>query len=145
MLFWELLILQQQTMLILKISELFKNWGRSKFILGSLSKCIFERCTSTGSELLSLLICHNSSKFLLLSVYGLINCPRIDTVHFWLTCVAQKRLCLSSLLCTKLFLDTMILIVFGVFNPKFNIYIQILQTELHTFPYSRTPITQTPF
>ena len=134
MLFWELLILQQQTMLILKISELFKNWGRSKFILGSLSKCIFERCTSTGSELLSLPICHNASKFVFLSIHGLINCPRMDTVHYWLMCVAQKRLCLSSLLCTKLFLDTVILIVFGVFNPKFNIYIQILQTELHTFP-----------
>ena len=145
MLFWELLILQQQTMLILKISELFKNWGRSKFILGSLSKCSFERCTSTGSELFSLLICRNTFKFVLLSVYGLINCPRVDTVRFWLTCIAQKRLCLSSLLCTKLFLDTVILIVFGVFNPKFNIYIQILRTELHTFPYSRTPITQTPF
>ena len=115
------------------------------FSLGNFSKGDFERCRSTGSELLSLLICHNSSKFLLLSVYGLINCPRIDTVHFWLTCVAQKRLCLSSLLCTKLFLDTVILIVFGFFNPKFNIYIQILRTELHTFPYSRTPITQTPF
>ena len=136
--------LQQQTMLILKISELFKNWGRSKFILGSLSKCIFERRTSTGSELLSLLICRNASKFVLLSVYGLINCPRMDTVHSWLTCVAQKRLCLSSLLHTKVFLDTVILIVFGVFNPKFNIYIQIVQTELLTFPYSRTPITQTP-
>ena len=121
-------------MLILKISELFKNWGRSKFILGSLSKCIFERCTSTGSEFLSLLICHNASKFLLLSVYGLLNCPRMDTVHFWLTCVAQKRLCLSSLLCTKLFLDTVMLIVFGVFNPKFSIQKQIVRTELYTFP-----------
>ena len=133
MLFWELLILQQQTMLILKISELFKNWGRSKFILGSLSKCIFERCTSTGSEFLSLLICHNASKFYC-CVYGLLNCPRMDTVHFWLTCVAQKRLCLSSLLCTKLFLDTVMLIVFGVFNPKFSIQKQIVRTELYTFP-----------
>ena len=107
-------------MLILKISELFKNWGRSKFILGNLSKCM-HACTSTGSELLSLLICHNASKFVLRSVYGLVNCPRMDTVHFWLTCVAQKGLYVSSLLCTKLFLDTVIIIVFGVFNPKFNI------------------------
>ena len=45
----------------------------------------------------------------------------MDTVHFWESCVAQKRLRLSSLLCTKLFLDTVILIVFGVFNPKFSV------------------------
>ena len=47
--------------------------------IGNLSSDVFERRTSTGSELFSLLICHDANKFLLLSVFTLIEtiCPRI--------------------------------------------------------------------
>ena len=47
--------------------------------LGSLSSDVFERRTSTGSERFSLLVCIDATKFLLLSVFTLIEsiCPNI--------------------------------------------------------------------
>ena len=42
-------------------------------ILGSLSKDVFERCTSTGSEALSLFIRLDANKFVLLSFFSLIK------------------------------------------------------------------------
>ena len=39
-------------------------------ILGSLSRDVFERCTSTGSELFSLLVCLDANKFVLLSFFS---------------------------------------------------------------------------
>ena len=50
-------------------------------ISGSLSKDVFERCTSTGSEALSLFICLDGNKFVLLSFFSLIKTsyPRVST------------------------------------------------------------------
>ena len=63
--------------------------------------------TSTGAEAFSLLVCLDTSKFLLLCLYGYAfsddpppppqelvqnHCPRMQKVHFRLTCVPQKRL-----------------------------------------------------
>ena len=42
-------------------------------LLGSLSKDVFERRTSTGSEAFSLFICLDSNKFVLLSFFSLIK------------------------------------------------------------------------
>ena len=42
-------------------------------IIGNLSKDVFERCTSTGSEAFSLLICRDDKKFVLLSFFSLIK------------------------------------------------------------------------
>ena len=49
--------------------------------LGSLSRGVFERRTSTGSETSSLLICLHAIKFVLLSVFTLIEtiCPIISS------------------------------------------------------------------
>ena len=53
--------------------------GRTKFptpgapqvvFLGSLSRDVFERPTSTGSELFSLLVCLDANKFVLLSLFS---------------------------------------------------------------------------
>ena len=68
-------------------------------ILGSLSKSVFERRTSTGSEVFSFIIWLDAAKFVLLSVFTLIETiwPNVKA-HFRLTCVTQKLLCLSSLL-----------------------------------------------
>ena len=43
---------------------------RAKKILGSLSKNVFERRTSTGSEAFSLFICLDTTKFVLLSFFS---------------------------------------------------------------------------
>ena len=50
-------------------------------MLGSLSKDVFERHTSTGSEAFSLLICLDAIKFVLLSFFSLIKTiyPRVST------------------------------------------------------------------
>ena len=50
-------------------------------ILGNLSKDVFERRTSTGSEVFSLLICLDANKFVLLSFSSLIKTiyPRFST------------------------------------------------------------------
>ena len=50
-------------------------------ILGNLSKDVFERRTSTGSEVFSLLICLDANKFVLLSFSSLIKTiyPRVST------------------------------------------------------------------
>ena len=50
--------------------------------IGNLSSDVFERRTSTGSELFSLLICHDATKFVWLSVFTLIEtiCPRICSI-----------------------------------------------------------------
>lgn len=71
-------------------------------------KGVFERRASSGSESLSFLICHNASKFVLPSAFSLMktnwtniwenHCPRMKTLHFRLTCVPPKRLCLGSLI-----------------------------------------------
>ena len=49
--------------------------------LGNLSKDVFERRTSTGSEVFSLLICLDANKFVLLSFSSLIKTiyPRFST------------------------------------------------------------------
>ena len=48
-------------------------------VIGSLSSSVFERRTSTGSELFSFLICLDATKFVWLSVFTLIEttCPKI--------------------------------------------------------------------
>ena len=67
-------------------------------------KAVLERNTSTGSEIFSLLIC-----LVVLSVFtpvvrlfapkfGHCHCPKMQTFHFRLTCVAQNFLCLSFLI-----------------------------------------------
>ena len=49
--------------------------------IGNLSKDVFERRTSTGSEAFSLLICLDANKFVLLSFFSLIKTiyPRVST------------------------------------------------------------------
>ena len=49
--------------------------------IASLSKDVFERHTSTGSEAFSLFICLDANKFLLLSFFSLIKTiyPRVST------------------------------------------------------------------
>ena len=49
--------------------------------LGNLSKDIFERRTSTGSQSFSLFICLDANKFVLLSFFSLIKTiyPRVST------------------------------------------------------------------
>ena len=76
--------------------------------VGSLSSTFFERRTSTGSEPFSLLICLDATKFVLLTVFTLVEmiCPNFCSKSqlkcakspLCLTRVAQKRCCLSSLL-----------------------------------------------
>ena len=39
-------------------------------LIGSLSRDVFERSTSTGSELFSLLVCLDANKFVLLSLFS---------------------------------------------------------------------------
>ena len=53
----------------------FYNWNVDAAVveLGSLSKDVFERRTSTGSEDFSLLICLDDIKFVLLSFFTLIE------------------------------------------------------------------------
>ena len=80
----------------------------ARIILGTLSKDVFERSTSTGSVAFSLLICLDANKLVLLSFCSLLKrftrefqpnrSPMMQKVHFRLTSVAQKRCCLSSLL-----------------------------------------------
>ena len=55
--------------------------GLSVEVLGNLSKDVFERRTSTGSEVFSLLICLDANKFVLLSFSSLIKTiyPRFST------------------------------------------------------------------
>ena len=55
--------------------------SRSKTLLGSLSKDVFERRTSTGNEAFSLPICLDANKFVLLSFFSLIKTiyPRVST------------------------------------------------------------------
>ena len=63
---------------------------------------IFEQCSSKGSEPFSLLICHDATKFVLLSVFTVIDriCQNIcsksrlkseKNVHFWLTYVTHSN------------------------------------------------------
>ena len=54
---------------------------RARRRLGSLSKDVFERRTSTGSEAFFSFICLDSNKFVLLSFFSLIKtiCPRVWT------------------------------------------------------------------
>ena len=92
-------------------------YTRSRFTkglsLGNLSKDVFERRTSSGSEAFSPYIGLDADKFVLLSFFSLTktiypraqpnHCPMMEKVHFRLTSVAQKRCCLSSLLVTALF------------------------------------------
>ena len=55
--------------------------SRPPQIIGNLSKDVFERRTSTGSEVFSLLICLDANKFVLLSFSSLIKTiyPRFST------------------------------------------------------------------
>ena len=52
--------------------------------LGTLSKDVFERCTSTGSEAFSLLLCLDANKLVLLSFFSLLKTiyPRVSTKSF---------------------------------------------------------------
>ena len=54
---------------------------RSKDTLGTLSKDVFERRTSTGSEAFSLFICLDANKLVLLSFFSLLKTiyPRVST------------------------------------------------------------------
>ena len=51
------------------------------FFNGTLSKDVFERCTSTGSEAFSLFICLDANKLVLLSFFSLLKTiyPRVST------------------------------------------------------------------
>ena len=53
----------------------------SHSLIGSFSKDVFERHTSTGSEVLSLFTCPDATKFVLLSFFSLIKriYPRVST------------------------------------------------------------------
>ena len=79
-------------------------------LIGSLTSDVF-RATSCQPEegFVSFVICLDASKFVLLCVFTLIEtiCPKIcyksqgsraEKVHFRLTCVAQKRRRLNSLI-----------------------------------------------
>ena len=77
-------------------------------VLRNLSTGVSERHMSTGSEALSLSICQwlyhvcnakcfNSNKDDLPEKIGRNHCLRIQNVHLWLMCVAQKPPRLSSL------------------------------------------------
>ena len=80
-----------------------KNWP-----IGSLSKGVFERCTSTGSEDFSLLICLYAIKFVLPSFFTLVETillkilakPLFRNVKSPLPVDLRrsKRLCLNSLI-----------------------------------------------
>ena len=69
--------------------------------VGSLSKDVFEQCTLTRSETVSLLICKNASKFVFRRAFSFIkaiqpkiwgkHCPITKTDYFRLTCVAPKH------------------------------------------------------
>ena len=77
-----------------------------RFSQWSLSKGVFERRTSTGSEVFFILKHLDAPKFVFLSVLTIIetSCPKRWAVQKWkkttsgcpLTCVAQKRLCLDA-------------------------------------------------
>ena len=76
--------------------------------IGSLRNGVFERRPSTGSEVFFILKHLDAPKFVFLSVLTIIetSCPKKwaksllknEKKHFRLTCVAEKRLCLSSLI-----------------------------------------------
>ena len=75
-----------------------------RYRVGSLSKGVFERRNSTGSEVFFISKHLDATKFVSLSVFTIIEtiCPKIwakpqSTDPFRLTCVAQKCHCLSSL------------------------------------------------
>ena len=63
-----------------KYRALLESWA-PPCILGSLSKDVFERPTSTGSEAFLLFICVNAKKFAFLSFFSLIKTfyPRVST------------------------------------------------------------------
>ena len=83
---------------------------RPGFRRGSLNKDISGCHTSTGGEAYHLLIFLDANKFVLLSIFSLTetNCqkrwenflPSNTNGHFRLTCIAQKRPCLSCLIGT---------------------------------------------
>ena len=74
--------------------------------LWRLSKGVFERPTSNGSEYFSLIVCLDDAKFVLFSVFTLIETiwPKMWSkplsknakVQFRLRCLTQKRLCLKT-------------------------------------------------
>ena len=83
----------------------FWTWTPSK-----MAAPISEPRTATESEAFSLSVCLDSNKRVLLffftvivlrqytRIFGQKHFPRMQNVHFWLTGVAQKHLCLSSLI-----------------------------------------------
>ena len=81
---------------------------RCIFKIGSISTCVFETRTTTGSELFSLLTCFHTTTFTLLSIFSpleMINikiwghrCPGRRNFLFRLPSLSQKRACLSSLI-----------------------------------------------
>ena len=82
-------------------------------LLGTLSKDVFERRTSTGSEALSPFICLDANKLVLLSFFSLLKTiyPRVSTKPLPndaksplpVDVRAQKRCCLSSLLLSSFY------------------------------------------
>ena len=99
----------------------------SWLVIGSLGKGIFKQRSSTRSWAFSVIICLDATKFVFSQcLYSCrddfakyytsvikskmatttsfhlpkicLHCRLMNKVHFWLTCIAQKRLCLSSLI-----------------------------------------------
>ena len=99
----------------------------SWLVIGSLSKGVFKQRLSTRSWAFSVIICLDATKFVFSQcLYSCgddfakyytsvikskmatttsfhlpkirLHCRPMNKVHFWLTCIAQKRLCLSSLI-----------------------------------------------
>ena len=74
-----------------------------KGFIECLSKGVFERRASNGSDVFSLLICLDAAKFVMLSLPSSCRgdvpkmwvnyCRILQNVHFRLTCIAQKSLC----------------------------------------------------
>ena len=57
-----------------------------QLILGSLSVCVFETWTATGSELFSLLICPHTTTFTLLSIFSpseISSIKILETIRSW--------------------------------------------------------------
>ena len=82
----------------------------SPLIIGSLRTGMFNQRTSTSSKAFSFLICLDNKKFVFLSLLTLIGTiwlkiwakpSLMKRGDFWLTCVTQKRCCLSSLMATS--------------------------------------------
>ena len=68
------------------------------------SNDVFERSAFTGNEAYSL-SCLNATEFVLLNTFIETICPKMQNIHFRLTLVAQKRLCLNYTECILQLID----------------------------------------